>query len=108
MSTPNLDTLLSFEMVVDTPDDSGGYARTWEERCRAWAQVKPTAQGEAYLQGKVTARRGYKLTCRVPDVQNVTVVDRVTVNGDLCNVSAVCILNRAVWAEILVELGEAP
>lgn len=110
MKPVNLDTLLTFERVTDVADSNGGASRTWSTRGTAWAAVvvNQRSQQESERQGAVVAGARYTLTCRAPDVQEVLLTDRVHVNGDVCNITAIYRPNRAIYVELQVTSGEAP
>lgn len=108
MQTVNLDTLLSFDKVETTADSSGGFSTSYVSRCQAWSKVDLTQLGnEEQLQGNVKLKQAYIITCRAPDVQEVSLTDRVNINGDVCNITAIYRANRAIYVNIRAVSGEA-
>jgi head-tail adaptor len=62
--TPRLNRLLALEARDRVPDGSGGFAETWRERGRVWAEVTARSGRERAAQGAMVSATSCRIVVR--------------------------------------------
>ena len=59
-----LNKQITFQKIVETPADNAGMTRTYEDRCKAWAEVKPIKANRYLLNKQVDETATHEVTVR--------------------------------------------
>lgn len=95
---------LMLQEEVMTPDEGGGYIRSWDDVANIWAEIVPLNGRERLFAGKLQAEVTHRVTIRYTN--NISTSNRLIFESRVFNIRAVMnSMEIKDVLELLVEEG---
>ena len=89
MDAGQLATRLVLMQAIDTPDDQGGFTRSWHDADILWALVEPARAGFAMDAGRGVSRAHYRVLIR--EGMDISPRDRLRMGSQPLAIEAISI-----------------